>query len=462
MKSRHQQNSAQAISTGGRRARTALAASTAAAVLVGLSACGSNSPAASTKPVAPAALAATYSGTAVVNLNFWSWTLNAQAVVDKFNATHPNIHVTFTQITSGVPGYSKLFDAFKAGNGPDVFNCEYTQLPSFVADGDVQDITPYVDSTLQSELGTALPLTKLGGSYWAIPYDVEPQVLYYRKDLFQKYGLTVPTTWDQFAADAKTLRTADPQAHLVNFPADDPSTFAALAWQAGAKWFSTSGDSWNVNLTDPATQKVAAYWQNLVASGGITAGQTSSPAVQADLTNGNLLTYLSGPFEAAYLKGGFAAESGDWAEAPLPTWTGQPGSGTVGGSAYPVSKTTKNTAASLEFAEWMSTNADAVAARSTGGKSTALPADPAMVAVAEQSWDGSYFGGQDVYAVAKQAATAIVPGWTWAPSISTLWTSMQSPFGKVTTGGTFADSLAPGQSAIVQQLKSAGISVTAK
>jgi multiple sugar transport system substrate-binding protein len=459
MKSTHQQPAPQAISAGGRRAKTVLAAGLAATTLAGVTACGSSkSTGAAAAPTAPASQA-TYTGTAVVNLNFWSWTLNAQAVVDKFNATHSNIHVNFTQITGGVAGYSKIFDAYKAGNGPDVFNCEYTQLPSFVAQGDVQDISAYVDSSLKTKLGSALPLTQLGGKYWAIPYDVEPQVFYYRTDLFKQYNLQVPTTWDEFAADAKTLQAANPKAHLINFPADDPSTFAALSWQAGAKWFSTSGDSWNVNLTDTATQKVAAYWQNLIATGGVTADQSSSPAVQSDLTNGDTLATINGPFEAAYLKSGYAGEAGKWAEAPLPTWTGQPGSGAVGGSSYPVGKATKNTAAALEFAEWMSTNADAVATRSTGGKSTALPADPDMVAVAEKAFDGGYFGGQDVYTVAKQAATTIVPGWSWAPSISTLWTSMQTPFGKLTGGGTIADSLTTGQTAFVAQLKSAGISV---
>ena len=71
-------------------------------------------------------------------------------------------------------GYSKLFDAFKAGNGPDVFNCEYDMLPEFVSQDLAANLTSYIDAAVQSELGSALPLTTLGGSTWAVPIDVEP------------------------------------------------------------------------------------------------------------------------------------------------------------------------------------------------------------------------------------------------------------------------------------------------
>ncbi|MFC1408243.1 ABC transporter substrate-binding protein [Streptacidiphilus sp. N1-12] len=396
-----------------------------------------------------------------VELTFWSWTKNSDQVVATFNATHKDVHVTYSQITGGAAGYAKIFAAIKAGNGPDLFNCEYAELPNFVSQGDVQDISQYATSAVTSKFASgATQLTSLGGKTWAIPYDVEPQEFYYRKDLFQKYHLAVPTTWAEFQADATALHRADPQAKLVNFPTDDASTFAALAWQAGGTWFGTSGDSWTVNFQDPATRKVAAYWQQLIDSKLVGSDLSSSPALTADITKGNVIGMINGPFEAAYLSAGFADQSGKWAVAPLPTWDGTPAVGTVGGSSYAVTKNSKNTAAAVEFATWMSTDATAVAARVQGGASSALPADPQMVPVAKKSFTTPFFGGQDVYGLATQAATTVKPGWTWGPSMVSTWTAFTDPFGKVGKGGTIAGALQTAQAATVAQIKAAGLNVS--
>jgi multiple sugar transport system substrate-binding protein len=45
----------------------------------------------------------------------------------------------------------------------------------------------------------------LNGRLYGVPYNTNVRVLLYRKDLFQKYGLTPPKTWDEFLQDAATI-----------------------------------------------------------------------------------------------------------------------------------------------------------------------------------------------------------------------------------------------------------------
>ncbi|MBR7836951.1 extracellular solute-binding protein [Actinospica durhamensis] len=408
-----------------------------------------------------AQVSATYSGSAVVDLSFWSWTLNAQAVVDEFNKTHPNIHVTFTKITGGPAGYSKLFDAFKAGNAPDVFNCEYDMLPEFASEGLVQDISAYVTPQLKSALGAALPLTTLGGKTWAIPYDIEPTELWYRADLFQKYDLAVPTTWDQFASEAKALAAKDPGAKLAALPTDDALWLASLAEQAGGQWFSSSGGTWKVDLTGAADEKVASYWQGLADDKLLYTGASSSPAYTTAFTNGQILSMIEPAYEGAYLKSSYPKQAGDWAVAPLPNW-GSAADGAEGGSSYPVSKDTKNTAAALEFAEWMATSSDAISTRMQGGASSALPADSAAAAQAESSFDKSYYAqSQDIFSVANAAAATVSQSWAWGPQVPGMDTAMSTPMGQIGSGGTVAAVLSTGQSQVLQLLKSAGLQASA-
>ena len=67
---------------------------------------------------------------------------------------------------------------------------------------------------------------------YAIPQDTGPMMFYYRDDLFTQLGLTVPTTWDEYAATARALHTADPSKFLGTFSANDAGWFAGLAQQA--------------------------------------------------------------------------------------------------------------------------------------------------------------------------------------------------------------------------------------
>lgn len=441
--------------------RKTAAACMAAATLLASAACSSSGGSASAG-AGSAAAAATYTGSAVVNLSYWSWTLNSQAVVDAFNASHPNIHVTYTHIVSGSNGYSKLFDAFKAGNGPDVFNSEYDMLPEFVSQGIAANLTSYIGSAQKSELGSALPLTTLGGSTWAVPIDVEPEELWYRADLFKKYDLAVPTTWAQFESEAQQLAKADPGAKLGAIPIDDPFWLAALSEQAGANWYSTPGDTWKVDMTDAASEKVASYWQSLADQKLVMTETSSSPAYGQAYSNGTVLTQIEPPYEGAYIKSGYPSEAGDWAVAPLPNWGGTASDGTEGGSSSVVNKNTKNVAAAAEFAEWLSTDSTALSTRMKGGKSTGLPVDASAAKAPESSFDTSYFyQHQNVFDVANTAASTVSKTWVWGPEVPGVDTAMQTPLGKVGSGGQISSVLSTGQSTALQLMKSAGLSASA-
>ena len=66
--------------------------------------------------------------------------------------------------------------------------------------------------------------------------------LFYNKTVFDKYGLTVPTTWAQFAADAKKLHAANPKEYITN-DTGDPGFTTCMIWSAGGHPYVVSGTS---------------------------------------------------------------------------------------------------------------------------------------------------------------------------------------------------------------------------
>ncbi|GAA3391968.1 sugar ABC transporter substrate-binding protein [Streptomyces roseoviridis] len=396
-----------------------------------------------------------------VTITFWGWAKGSKDVVDAFNAAQRNIRVKFEEIPSGTAGgYAKISNAVKAGNAPDLVSIEYASLPEFVSSGALQDIgAEFTEQDRARLLPQAVELTTLGGKNWAVPFDAAPQAFYYRKDLFAKYQVTVPTTWDEFKAAAEKVKKADPKARIATFFPDDPTTFEAMAWQAGAQWFKAEDDTWKIDTTDPATTRVTAYWQGLLDAGLVHKNASFSPEWTGSLKNGTTLGYLGASWGAGVLKGTLPEQSGKWAVAPVPHW-GTPASGMLGGTSFAVTKDSEKKAAAVEFAEWMSTTEAGVKARIASGTSSAFPAATALRPVAKQVFDASYFGGQDIYALFEQAGASIDAHWAWGPTTGTTNTTIKDHFGKITKGGPgIADAVEAGHRATVAELTRRGLKV---
>ncbi|WP_028804178.1 ABC transporter substrate-binding protein [Streptomyces sp. 142MFCol3.1] len=372
-----------------------------------------------------------------VTIKYWTWTLGAKSTVEAFNRTHEDIKVEFTEIPSSTEGYSKLANAVKAGNAPDVATIEYQMVPEFASQGNLIDLTDYAGKTVKSKFPASVQsLVTFGGRTWTVPYDVAPQLYYYRSDLFKKYGIEVPKTWDEFRTAAAEVKKADKNVRLASMPKSDPALLAALSWQAGGKWFTTEGDAWKPGVDDAPSKKVAAYWDGLIKDDLVQSFTAYSPEETKARASGRTLSFLGASWSAGGMKTAMPDLKGKWAVAPLPNW-GTAASGTYGGTSYGVLKGSRHAEAAAEFIEWLTTNRAGVEARLADleSPSSALPADPRMRGVAAAKFDTAYLGGQDLYKLASQQVDTIVPGWTWGPNQLDVYTAVQDATAESGFGG---------------------------
>ncbi|MHC3527656.1 ABC transporter substrate-binding protein [Streptomyces sp. DT7] len=398
-----------------------------------------------------------------VTVSFWAWTKGSQEVVDAFNATHDTIKVKFEEIPSGgLGGYPKIANAVKAGIAPDLLSIEYPQLSAFVSQGSLQDISSYLTDDIKKKfLPQTIEMTTLGGKNWAVPFDAAPQVFYYRKDFFTEHHIALPKTWDDFRTAAADVKKAAPKTRIATFFPDDPTFFQALAWQAGAQWFSAGKDAWKVDTTDPASKRTAEYWQGLIDDKLVSTASSFSPEWTSSLKQGTTVGYLGASWSAGVLAGIVPEEKGKWAAVPLPSWEAdKPASGMVGGSTFAVSKNSKKAAAAVEFALWMSTHQDAINARIGASTSSALPASPAMVPIARKAFDTSFYGGQDLYGLFTKVGASIGPDWVWGPSPGATNSALGDELGEVVGGSsTLPHAIKTAHDATVADLKKRGLKV---
>jgi multiple sugar transport system substrate-binding protein len=395
-----------------------------------------------------------------VELSFWGWDPNMDKVVDIWNAANPDQHVTLTNPAGGDQLVNKMVTAHQAGNGPDIAKVEYQSLPALVSGGVVRDITEYTSDTVRQFDEPTLKATKFEGKVYGVPQDVAPLMLFYRTDLFQQYGLTVPKTWDEYAQTARTLHEKAPKAFITNFDAADPGWFAGLAQQGGADWWSTSGDSWKVDINGGSSKKVAGYWESLVRNGLVDKGPSFSPQWNKQMNDGTFATWISGAWAPAQL-GGIAPDTkGKWAVAPLPAWNaGEKTTGIWGGSAITVTSDAKHPAEAAKFASWLNTNADAVTAQIKN--INVYPAATAGRSLPVLSSPPAFFPNQpDFYTVVKQVAPDARSFPMWGPNVTVTFSSYTDSFGKaMQSNSPFSGALDTMQNSTVADMKKLGMNV---
>ncbi|GAA5193756.1 extracellular solute-binding protein [Rugosimonospora acidiphila] len=146
-----------------------------------------------------------------VTLSVWSWRPEDAAtykqIFAEFHAAHPNITVDFKPYKS--TEYNTILSTgLTQAGGPDVMQLRsyglaqpLIQAGNLVAlDGKVTGLANFDPTALDGARG------KQDHKVYGVPLEMSTFQIYYNKDIFSKYGVTPPTTWDQMIADAKTLQ----------------------------------------------------------------------------------------------------------------------------------------------------------------------------------------------------------------------------------------------------------------
>ncbi|MFI6320205.1 ABC transporter substrate-binding protein [Nonomuraea sp. NPDC050556] len=412
-----------------------------------------------TTPTAPAASPAAKAAAAPVTLTYWTWAPNMDKIVKVWNDAHPEIQVTVSKQAGGDDAAAKFLTAAKAGNAPDLVQAEYQHLPSFIAAEAVADIAKGA-APVKAEFSEGLwGLVTLGTeAVYGIPQDSGPMMFYYRKDLFEKYGIAVPKTWQEYAEAARKVHRADPKVYLGTFSSKDPGWFAGLSQQAGAQWWGINGEAWKVAVNDDATKKVADFWGGLVKEGVIDKQAFFTPEWNKSLNNGTQLSWPSAVWAPGVLESNAPKAKDKWAVAPLPQWNaGENVSGFWGGSAVAVSASSKNTDAAVTFATWLNTESqgvdllvkEAFIYPAASKAQSALGEPPAYFAQSQPDfW--------------QQASTvgATARGFTFGPNVGVTYNAYKDGFDAAVAGrSTFGDAVQKMQDATVADMRKSGFTL---
>jgi multiple sugar transport system substrate-binding protein len=330
------------------------------------------------------ALALAFAGTALglsmspalaqpVSIDFWdmiwggpTYPEAAQALVDKYNAEHPDVQVVYRSVP-WTNWYETFVTAIASGSAPDISTGAGFQAVQLYDQGAIMPVDEVVAQLDPNDFAPgALDALRYDDHYVGLPWAVDLRVLFYRKDLLEAAGVAVPTNWEEFRAAAKTL-TADGKFGLVS-SGDSGGMHWILASSInnGGGLFDAEGKP---ALTGERTTEALQYLSDLKADGSV------NPASVGYVNDDARGAFFRG--EAAFLLNGplLADQAGDVKDQIGIVPPMQAAHGDVG-TVYWVNNImvynqTEHPAETMAFLKWWSDNALPLW---TDGKAGNLPA----------------------------------------------------------------------------------------
>ena len=125
-----------------------------------------------------------------------------------------------------------------------------------------------------------------------VPIITEREVLYYRKDLLAKHGISVPKTLDELEAAAKKIKEAEGMAGFVARTGKSPAVtqFSSFLYSMGGDWVDSAGKA---SVNTDAAKKAYAFYGGLIRNYGPANVSTdmSWPEAMAIFTQGGAAFY---------------------------------------------------------------------------------------------------------------------------------------------------------------------------
>jgi len=218
--------------------------------------------------------------------------IRMQGLSKAFEETHPDIKLNWVVLEENVLRQRLTTDIATKGGQFDVMTIGMYEAPiwgakgwlaamdNLPADYQVDDIFPAIKEGLSHD-----------NTLYALPFYGESSMTYYRTDLFEKYGLTMPSqpTWDEVKGFAKAIHKPDEGQYGICLRGkagwgENMALVSTIGNTFGARWFD---EQWKSEFTGKEWTSAVEFYVDLL-------GNYGPPGASSNGFNENLALFNSG------------------------------------------------------------------------------------------------------------------------------------------------------------------------
>lgn len=252
---------------------------------------------------------------------------NIQKTADAFVKENPETKIKI-ETFSWADFYKKWTTGLASGNVPDISSALPNHVVEMIDADAILPLDDMIDAMGRDRFYEA-PLKEMtkDGKCYAVPLYSHAQVMWYRKDLLEKYKLNVPTTWEELYEAASTIQKGEKGAVYgcsVPLGTGDMMATRYLNFYVRSAGERLLKEDNTANLTSPAALEGIKYWVKMYKDNSPEDSINFGVLDQATL-------YYQGKnafdFNSGFHIGGVQTNSPDLMDkiscAPLPTVKGQ-------------------------------------------------------------------------------------------------------------------------------------------
>ncbi|NRA15478.1 MAG: sugar ABC transporter substrate-binding protein [Oceanospirillaceae bacterium] len=275
-----------------------------------------------------------------------------EALAEKFEKSNPEIDIKIEVVNWDVLN-QKLTTDISSDVNADMAIIGTRWLVDYVE----QDVAEPLDGLISEEMKQRfvpafLSPGTLNGKVYGLPVAASARAMYYNKDLMQKAGASVPTTWDQLVDSAAKISKID-KTYGFGLQGKEVETdvyFYYGMWSEGGSLLKKDGSS---NLASSASVANAKRLQSMIENGLTQPGVTSynREDVQNLFKQGRVGMMITAPFLVNQIKD--EAPDLNYGIAPIPSGTSRATYGVT--DSVVLFKNSKHKQAAVKFMDFMFT-----------------------------------------------------------------------------------------------------------
>ncbi|MGH2945909.1 MAG: ABC transporter substrate-binding protein [Solirubrobacteraceae bacterium] len=220
----------------------------------------------------------------------------------------------------------------------DVMGIDVIWTAEFAGQGWLQDVSRVIAERRSEFIPSTLETVRYEDKHWAVPYNSNAALLYYRSDEVAQ----APTTWEDVYALAAAGNGITYQGAAYEGLTVD---FLELLYSAGGKVLSDDGES--PAIDSPETREVLAFMVDGIERGAAKRAVVSQMEEESRRTfeQGQATFMRNWPY--AYALGNKSDIKGKFEITTLPGFAGNPGAGVLGGTNLAISAYSENPGGAL-------------------------------------------------------------------------------------------------------------------
>jgi len=290
------------------------------------------------------------------DIEVWSWNIAAASLknlIPMFNEVYPRVNVRVNQ--NGTNMQSRFLLSLAAGVGaPDVMQLQVRETPRYSMTGRLTDITEIAEKYEDDFPPSFWRDVTHEGRVYGIPWDIGPGGVFYKRSLFEKYGVDPLgiETWDDYIeVGKKILEQSGGETKMLCIPHGMMvDLFEPLLQQLGGQIFDKEG---RLAVYSPESLKLLDLFRKMLEAGIGANINSFTHEHLASLQSKSIATYPCGAWFGGSIRDYAENTAGDWGVFRLPAF--EPGglrTTNFGGSSLVVPDQCENKEAAWRFIEF--------------------------------------------------------------------------------------------------------------